>query len=251
MPCFSPSPNSSILAGNPDCESAKIMCGRYSLTTAPEALRRFFNFDNMPNLAPRYNIAPTQDVAVIRQDADNSSGRALSMMRWGLVPSWSGEIGRTAPMINARAETISEKPSFRTAFESRRCLVPADGFYEWRTEDGKKQPFRIGVKGGAPMAFAGIWEQWESPKGDRTNSVAIVTTEANLKLRPIHGRMPVILDPGDYERWLGAENGSTVHALLRPYPIDNMAFYRVGLRVNSVRHDDADCIAPLKLAIKV
>jgi putative SOS response-associated peptidase YedK len=222
------------------------MCGRYSLTTAPEALRRLFNFDNMPNLGPRYNIAPTQDVAVIHMP--DNSGRALSMMRWGLIPSWFKEIGRTAPMINARSDTISQKPSFRAAFDSRRCLVPADGFYEWRTEDGKKQPFRIGMKGGAPMAFAGIWEHWESPEGDRTNSVAIVTTEANSKLHPIHARMPAILDPDDYDRWLGAEDGSSVQPLLHPYPPDNMAFYRVGLRVNSVRNDDADCIAPLKLA---
>lgn len=222
------------------------MCGRYSLTTAPEALRRLFNFDNMPNLAPRYNIAPTQDVAVIR--AGDPGSRTLSMMRWGLIPSWSKEIGRSAPMINARADTISEKPSFRAAFETRRCLVPADGFYEWRTEEGKKQPFRIGMKGGAPMAFAGIWEQWESPEGSQTNSVAIVTTEANTKLHPIHGRMPVILNESDYDRWLGAGDGSSVLPLLRPYPTDNMAFYRVGLRVNSVRNDDADCIAPLKIA---
>lgn len=228
------------------------MCGRYSLTTAPEALRRLFNFDNLPNLAPRYNIAPTQDVPVIRQadsahnEGGDGGGRALSMMRWGLVPSWSREISRTSPMINARAETIAEKPSFRAAFESRRCLVPADGFYEWRLEDGKKQPFRIGMKGGAPFSFAGLWEHWASPEGEKIESVAIVTTVANARLQPIHARMPVILDPDDYDQWLGAEAGSSRQALMRPYPVENMAFYRVGLRVNSVRHDDPDCIAPLK-----
>lgn len=224
------------------------MCGRYSLTTAPEALRKLFNFDNMPNLAPRYNIAPTQNVPVIRASGgDGKSGRALAMMRWGLVPSWSREIGRTAPMINARAETLAEKASFRAAFESRRCLVPADGFYEWRMEDGKKQPFRIGLRGGAPMAFAGLWERWVSPQGEKTDSVAIVTTEANAKLRPIHARMPVILHALDYDQWLGAAVGSSVQALLLPYPPENMAFYRVGPRVNSVRNDDSGCIAPLQL----
>ena len=234
------------------------MCGRYSLTTAPEALRRLFNFDNMPNLAPRYNIAPTQDVPVVRgidhdpgvdgraRRADDQApgGRALTMMRWGLVPSWSKEIGRNAPLINARAETLSEKPSFRAAFKNRRCLIPADGFYEWRTEDGGKQPFRIGMKGGAPFAFAGLWERWISAEGDATESAAIITTEANATLRPIHGRMPVILDPVDYDQWLGTVPSSEVQALLRPHAPDEMAFYRVGMRVNSVRNDDADCIAP-------
>ena len=226
------------------------MCGRYSLTTAPEALRQLFNFDNMPNLAPRYNIAPTQDVPVIRpagRGGEDVNGRGLAMMRWGLVPSWSKEIDRSAPMINARAETIAEKPSFRAAFQSRKCLVPADGFYEWRLENGKKQPFRIGMNGGAPFAFAGLWERWASPEGDEINSVAIVTTEANEKLRPIHARMPVILDPNDYDQWLGETTETTAQTLLRPYPPGDMAFYRVGLRVNSVRHDDIECISPLKL----
>ncbi|MEE2970600.1 MAG: SOS response-associated peptidase [Pseudomonadota bacterium] len=226
------------------------MCGRYSLTTAPEALRQLFNFDNMPNLAPRYNIAPTQDVPVIRpagRGGEDVNGRGLAMMRWGLVPSWSKEIGRSAPMINVRAETIAEKPSFRAAFQSRKCLVPADGFYEWRLENGKKQPFRIGMNGGAPFAFAGLWERWASPEGDEINSVAIVTTEANEKLRPIHARMPVILDPNDYDQWLGETTETTAQTLLRPYPPGDMAFYRVGLRVNSVRHDDIECISPLKL----
>jgi len=226
------------------------MCGRYSLTTAPEALRQLFNFDNMPNLAPRYNIAPTQDVPVIRpagRGGEDVNGRGLAMMRWGLVPSWSKEIGRSAPMINARAETIAEKPSFRAAFQSRKCLVPADGFYEWRLENGKKQPFRIGMNGGAPFAFAGLWERWASPEGDEINSVAIVTTEANEKLRPIHARMPVILDHNDYDQWLGETTETTAQTLLRPYPPGDMAFYRVGLRVNSVRHDDIECISPLKL----
>lgn len=236
------------------------MCGRYSLTTAPEALKRLFNFDNMPNLGARFNIAPTQDVPVVLQsgkndaggDGGSGSGRVLSMMRWGLVPSWSREISRSAPLINARAETVSEKPSFRAAFESRRCLVPADGFYEWRMEAGKKQPFRIGMKGGAPFAFAGLWEQWTSPDGQIVNSMAIVTTEANAKLRPIHGRMPVILKPHDYDRWLGAPPEVTgvaeakAQRLLKPYPPENMAFYRVGLHVNNVRNDDSDCIVPLK-----
>ena len=224
------------------------MCGRYSLTTAPEALRRLFDFSNLPNLAARYNIAPTQDVPVVRSAGGGDGGELeLAMLRWGLVPSWAKEISIGARMINARAETVAEKPAFRSAFRDRRCLVPADGFYEWRTEDGKKQPFRIGMKGGAPFALAGLWERW-APEGEEpVETVTIVTTDANDKLRPIHHRMPVILAPDDYATWLdtGAEDAGPARALLRPYPGEPMAFYRVNPRVNNARNDDPECIAPL------
>ncbi len=219
------------------------MCGRYSLTTAPEALRRLFDFSNLPNLAARYNIAPTQEVAAVR--GDGGGARELVMLRWGLVPSWATDISIGAKMINARAETVAEKPAFRSAFRHRRCLVPADGFYEWRAEDGRKQPFRIGMKGGAPFAFAGLWERWEPEGGDVVETVAIVTTDANEKLRPIHHRMPVIVAPDDYTAWLDTEAGDTgpARALLRPYPGEPMAFYRVDPRVNNARNDDPECIA--------
>jgi putative SOS response-associated peptidase YedK len=155
------------------------MCGRYSLTTAPEAMRTLFAFENLPNLAPRYNIAPTQLAPVVRT---RNGARELILMRWGLVPSWAKEVAIGARMINARADTIAEKPAFRDAFRERRCLVPADGFYEWRAENGRKQPFRVGLKGGRPFAFAGLWERWTAPeaarglvKGEAIETFTIVT----------------------------------------------------------------------------
>ena len=216
-----------------------LMCGRYSLTTAPEALRRLFNFTNLPNLAPRYNIAPTQLAPVVR-GADG--GRELVMLRWGLVPSWAKDISIGNKMINARAETVAEKPAFRGAFRHRRCLVPTDGFYEWRTEDGRKQPFRIGMKTGDAFALAGLWERWTSPENESVETFAILTTEANGKLHPIHHRMPVIVPPEGYAGWLDADADAVIPAPADPEP---MAFYRVGPRVNNVRNDDADCIVPL------
>ncbi len=237
------------------------MCGRFSLTTAPEAMRELFGFENLPNLAPRYNIAPTQDVAVVRQAA--GSGRELVLLRWGLIPSWARDTAHPAPLINARAETVAEKPAFRGAFRERRCLVPADGFYEWRREDGGKQPFRIGFADAAPFAFAGLWERWTGPgeggdvegvrgEGDAAatgpvESVTIITTDANHKLRPIHHRMPVILDRDDYATWLDPDPAAAPAALglLKPHAPQAMAFYRVGRRVNNARNDDPGCIAPL------
>jgi putative SOS response-associated peptidase YedK len=235
------------------------MCGRYSLTTAPEAMREVFGFENLPNLAPRYNIAPTQDVAVVRRAANGT--RELALLRWGLIPSWAKDTAIGARMINARAETVAEKPAFKSAFRSRRCLVPADGFYEWRKEAGGKQPFRIGFADGSPFAFAGLWERWTGPEdetdeaaedgmdagksAETVESVTIITTDANDKLRPIHHRMPVILDAYDYAIWLDPDLGAEeTSRLLRPHAPESMAFYRVGTRVNNARHDDPDCIAP-------
>ncbi len=225
------------------------MCGRFSLTTAPEAMRALFDYENFPNLEPRYNIAPTQPVAVVRTDVDGGV-RELAMLRWGLVPHWARDISIGARMINARAETVASKPAFRDAFAARRCLIAADGFYEWRTEDGSKQPFRIGMKGGAPFAFAGLWESWSAPDGAILETVTIVTTAANDKLRPIHNRMPVILDRADYAAWLdtGGVDGPTAQALLKPYSSEPMAFYRVNRAVNNARNDSPDCIEPLVAA---
>jgi len=228
------------------------MCGRYSLTTAPEAMRALFGFENLPNLPPRYNIAPTQQVAVVRNG--EGSTRELVMMRWGLIPHWARDASMAAKMINARAETLTEKPSFRDAVKTRRCLVPADGFYEWRMEDGHKQPFRIGMKGGAPFAFAGLWERWTATgagldEGDEVETVTIVTTLANEKLRPIHARMPVILPPEAFDSWLDPANDpAAARALLKPYPAEPMAFYRVSQAVNNVRNHDPGCTAPLNSA---
>jgi putative SOS response-associated peptidase YedK len=210
------------------------MCGRYTLTTPLDALRALFGFEGFPNLAPRYNICPTQDAPIVRPT--EAGGRELVQMRWG-PPQGQGR----GPLINARAETVARLPLFKDSFLSRRCLVPADGFYEWRTENGTKQPFRIGFRGGAPFAFAGVWCD---------EGFTIVTTDANAKLAPIHHRMPVILAAEDHAAWLDTreESAAAAYRLLRPFSQDSMAFYRVGPHVNNARHDDPACIAPLRAA---
>lgn len=223
------------------------MCGRYSLTTAPEALRRLFDFVAGSNLEPRYNIAPTQPAPVVRMMAEGAA-RELAMPRWGLIPSWAKDASIGNRTINARSETVAEKPSFRSAFRQRRCLVPADGFYEWRREGGIKQPYRIGMKDGGAFAFAGLWERWlGADDGEAVDSFTILTTEANRKLRPIHPRMPVILAPESYETWLDTSPETVERALavLRPFADQPMAFYRVSTRVNNPRNDDPDCLTPI------
>ncbi len=215
-------------------------------------MRAIFDYENIPNLEPRFNVAPTQPIITIR--LADSGARTLDMKRWGLIPSWSKDGTSAARMINARAETLTEKPSFKEAFEKRRCLVPADGFYEWRMEDGKKQPFRIGMKGGDVFAFAALWESWKArqdgygyEEGDIVETVTIITTDANDKLRPIHHRMPVILPSEEYAAWLDPANDtSKCQKLLKPYPVEPMAFYRVGTHVNNARNDDKRCIEPLR-----
>ncbi len=228
------------------------MCGRYSLTTPLEAMRQVFDFSERPNLAPRVNIAPSQEVAAVRLGEGEGGGRHLVALRWGLIPSWAKELGIGNRMINARAETIAEKPAFRAAFRYRRCLIPADGFYEWKTERGRKQPYRIVLESGAPFAFAGLWERWEGPKGGvaggeaAVESCTIVTTEANTRLQAIHHRMPVILAPETYDLWLDpATPGAQAQALLRPAPSEWFTAYRVSPKINSPANDDPALIAPL------
>jgi len=228
------------------------MCGRFSITKTPEAMKALFEFENLPNLAARYNVAPTQAVAAVR--LNEAGARGLAEMRWGLIPHWAKDGTMAAKMINARAETIAEKPAFRDAFAKRRCLIPCDGFYEWRMEEGKKQPFRIGMKGGALFAFAGLYERWEATedaanwsKGEAVETLTIITTDANEKLHPIHHRMPVILPPEAYRSWLNPANDrDALMPLLKPYPAEPIAFYRVGTAVNNVRNDGPEVIEPLK-----
>jgi putative SOS response-associated peptidase YedK len=233
------------------------MCGRFLLTTPVEALREAFGFVEQPNLAPRYNIAPTQDVPVIRQLRQPAGERTLQMLRWGLVPSWAASLAGGAKMINARAETITAKPAFREAFARRRCLVPADGFYEWRPDDATKQPYLIAARDGAPLAFAGLWERWSPRQADGiepgegrseekrsyVDSFTIVTTEANTYLTPLHHRMPVILAATDRDAWLDpASSPAALLRLLRPSPDDLLHYLPVDRRVNNVRNDDAAMI---------
>ncbi len=227
------------------------MCGRYSITTPVEALRQLFLFDELPNLAPRYNVAPTQEVPAVRlaraePDAEQSGKRELVMLRWGLLPFWAKDIKQGAKMINARAETVADKPAFRNAFKKRRCLIPADGFYEWRGKKGDKQPYRIALADGGPFAFAGLWEAWTNPEDQsRIESCTIVVTEANARLRAIHDRMPVIIAPGDHAAWLDPQSDrAALESLLKPYPAEALTAVPVSKHVNKVANDDPACLEP-------
>jgi putative SOS response-associated peptidase YedK len=230
------------------------MCGRYLLKAPADALRRAFGFVEQPNLMPRYNIAPTQDVAVIRERREPKGERTLQLLRWGLIPSWAEDMKGGAKLINARAEGISERTSFREAFQKRRCLVPADGFYEWRTEGKIKQPYLIQRRDRAPFAFAGLWERWvpktQPPEPAYIDTFTIVTTEANALLRLLHVRMPVILAPEDYARWFdrGASEAE-LKALLKPAPEDLLAYVPVSPRVNAAAPDDAGLIEPAGMEV--
>lgn len=221
------------------------MCGRYSLISPVESVARLFGLDCRPNLPPRYNIAPNQEVPVVR---DRGGGRTLDYMRWGLVPPWAKDAAIGQRMINARAETVMEKPSFRNAFKLRRCLIPADGFYEWQVRTkGPKQPYRICREDGAPFAFAGLWETWGDGGGDELLTCTIVTTEANRSLGEIHQRMPVILGEGDFSVWLDTtyDDSQALHKMLMPAVEELLVAYRISMLVNNVRNDHSDCIAPL------
>ena len=219
------------------------MCGRYSLTSPLESVREIFGFLESPNLAPRYNIAPTQDVAVVRRGDD--ALRHLAFLRWGLVPSWAKDISIGSRMINARAESVAEKPAFRRAFAARRCLIPANGFYEWRSESGGKQPYYITRKDGLPMAFAGLWESWRaSESAEHIESCTILTTEACEATRPIHHRMPVILEPTAFETWLAPTLGAPGLLGLMSPSTAALVVKKVSRRVNKVANDDPHLLEP-------
>jgi putative SOS response-associated peptidase YedK len=203
-----------------------------------------FRLPEVPELAPRYNIAPTQPVAAVRQAADE---RELRMVRWGLVPGWASDPALGARMINARAETVSEKPAFRSAFKRRRCLVLADGFYEWQaTSTRQKQPHYFALHDRRPFAFAGLWEYWEGAEG-AFESCTIITTDANDLVRPTHNRMPVILQPADYDLWLdpAMQQAGPLEALLRPAAASAMMAYPVSRAVNNPRNDSPECVAAI------
>ena len=220
------------------------MCGRYTRHASWRDLVEYFRILDDPrwNLEPRYNIAPTQQVLIIR-NGDN--GREPARVRWGLIPHWAKDKSIGNKLINARSETVAEKPSFRDAFKKRRCLVVADGFYEWRKEGAKKQPHLIRLKSGEPIAFAGLWSAWtDKEDGSEVETDAIITTEANELLKPLHNRMPVILSPDEYDQWLDPESGDG-RELLKPYPSDEMEHLPVSTRVNIVRNDDRSLIEPI------
>ncbi|MFM8799097.1 MAG: SOS response-associated peptidase [Tagaea sp.] len=218
------------------------MCGRYSLTTPVEALRRLFGFEGpAPNLQPRWNIAPTQSAPVIR--LGGGGGREIKMLSWGLVPYWAEDAKLQSHMINARGETVAEKPAFKQAFRQRRCLVPADGFYEWQTLGPKtKQPLLFKTADGAPFAFAGLWERWVPPQGEVLETFTIVNTAANEMMAQFHDRVPIVLSPADYAAWL--DPAVDARALIKAPPSDRLTFRRVSTYVNSVKHDDPGCQEP-------
>ena len=215
------------------------MCGRYTLTVPVDRLAGEFDLDGgVGELSPNYNVAPTQSVATVLAE---NGGRRLEMLRWGLVPSWADDPEIGSRMINARAETAPEKPSFRSAFKRRRCLIPADGFYEWKREEGGKQPFYFHMEDGRPFAFAGLWEEWH----DELRTCAILTTSPNEVAAKIHNRMPVILPREDYDAWLDPEaEKEELVSLLRPYPGDDLETFPVSRFVNSPRNNDERCVEP-------
>lgn len=222
------------------------MCGRFALIAPGEAIAEQFGVADVPALVPRYNIAPTQPVMAVRL-ASSSQKWELALLHWGLIPSWAKDMKLAARMINARSETVTEKPAFRAAFKRRRCLIPADGFYEWQKLGKTKQPIYIHASDGRLFAFAGLWETWHAADGSMIDSCTILTTTPNELMAPIHNRMPVILEPEDYDLWLNPDPRpeDALH-LLRPYPAEKMAAYPVSTHVNSPRNDNPDCIASLE-----
>ncbi len=218
------------------------MCGRYTLRTPVDTLAEQFDLDEYPSsLTASYNIAPTQEVATVVEEDDK---RKLEMFHWGLIPSWAKDPQIGNRMINARAETVHEKPSFRSAFKDRRCLILADGFYEWQKTDNGKQPFYIHMKDGSPFAFAGLWETWKN--GEELRSCAIITTDANDLMNAIHHRMPVVLHPENYEVWLDPDfdEKDSLKDLLKPFPSEEMEAYMVSRRVNKPSNNEPSVVEP-------
>lgn len=225
---------------------ARIMCGRIVLSSAPHVLAETFYLDVVPDLAPRWNIAPGTDIAAVVPNPD-SPGNLVRMLRWGLVPPWDRDDG-LPQLINARAETVLAKPAFREAFRRRRCLVPVDGFYEWRKRDGRSQPFLFRARDGRPFALAGLWEPREQPGDRRFDTGAIITTEANALMRPVHHRMPVILPAAAWKIWLGAPaaEAENLLPLLQPAPAGLLLSHPVTARIGNPAFEGPECVAPVE-----
>jgi len=219
------------------------MCGRFALYSDPFFLAQRFEAEAPPELHPRYNVAPTQNIPIVREER---SKRHFALARWGLIPSWAKDTKIGYHTINARAETVATKPAFRNAFRHRRCLIPADGFYEWQVVPGSKvkQPWFIVLGEREPMAFAGLWERWRSPEGEDLESCSIIVTDANELMRPIHDRMPVILAPEDWDAWLATEakEAGGLQSLLKPYSAEGMEAWPVSTKVNSPKNDSVGCM---------
>jgi putative SOS response-associated peptidase YedK len=219
------------------------MCGRFTLRSSPRAIATEFDLFDVPDLRPRYNVAPTQQIPIVRM-ASGGGDRELAMVRWGLIPFWASDQAIGNRMINARADTVATKPSFRHPFKLRRCLVVADGFFEWKKEGQVKQPYYFQRRDEGPFAFAGLWETW-AKGGSPIESCTIITTEPNELTRTVHDRMPVILPKEAYGAWLDPAAGpESLSALLKPFPAEDMVVRPVSRRVSSPANDDAGCVGP-------
>jgi putative SOS response-associated peptidase YedK len=220
------------------------MCGRFVITSPPAALRQVFGYGEQPNFPPRFNIAPTQPIPVVFTENGTHHFR---LMRWGLLPAWVKDPRTFTLLINARSETLLEKPAFKNAIKRRRCLVPADGYYEWHTADNRKRPYFIHRRDGQPMGFAGLTETWIGPNGEELDTVAIVTTAASADLSVLHHRVPVTIAPSDFDRWLdcrGYDAEAAMNLLTGPQE-GEFVWHEVSTRVNRVANDDAQLILPI------
>lgn len=226
------------------------MCGRYTITVTLEELLLYYGVEDVTGgyHLPRFNIAPGQMILAVVED--NQKERRIGQLKWGLVPSWAKDAKGGWRMINARSETLTEKPSFKTLLFRKRCVVPADGFYEWaKREDGSKQPMRIRLKSKQIFSMAGLYDTWIAPDGSRLNTCTIITTRPNEVVQPIHDRMPVILNEQQEKMWLDrhVQDRDTLLDLLQPYPADEMIAYPVSEKVGNVRNDDETLIEPIKM----
>jgi putative SOS response-associated peptidase YedK len=220
------------------------MCGRFVITSPPAALRQIFGYVEQPNFPPRYNIAPTQPVPVVLLE---NGVRHFWLMRWGLLPAWLDDPRGFALLINARSETVLEKPAFRHAIKRRRCLIPADGYYEWQASDGRKRPHFIHRRDGHPIGLAGLAETWCGPNGEELDTVTIITAPAGPDLATLHPRVPVTIAPADFDRWLDcrSHDAEAVMALLRAPAVGEFSWHEVSMRVNGAANDDAQLVLPI------
>ena len=220
------------------------MCGRIVITSPPAALRQIFGYIAQPNFPPRHNIAPTQPIPVVIVE---NGIRHFRLMRWGLLPAWVKDPRKFTLLINARAETVKEKPAFKNAIKRRRCLIPADGYYEWQASGTRKRPYFIHRRDGAPTGLAGLAETWIGPNGEELDTVAIVTAPASADLAVLHHRVPVTIEPGDFDRWLDCsdDDAETVMALLRAPDEGSFVWHEISTRVNRAANDDAQLTLPI------
>lgn len=220
------------------------MCGRFVITSAPAALRQLFGYIEQPNFPPRYNVAPTQPIPVVLVE---NGARRFRLMRWGLLPAWVKNPRGFTLLINARSETVLEKPAFKHAIRRRRGLIPADGYYEWRADGGRKQPFFIHRADGAPLGFAALFETWLGPNGEELDTVAIVTAATGEDMAALHDRVPVTISPRDFERWLDCSRDEVdaILPLMTAARIGEFAWHPVSVRVNRVANDDEQLLLPI------